>query len=79
MLMVSAATCLRRSFDVQNTTASISQILEELPKPMNLTGEDCPLPLQAIYTDMELSMPERIWSSGSGIQRWRMAGVGGRV
>jgi len=39
--------CLTRSLDVHDTTASISRILEELPKPMNHAGEHSPLPPQA--------------------------------
>jgi len=59
--------CLARSLDVQDTIASISRILEELLQ----TEMGIPPPPQAAYPDMDLSCPERIRCSGSGVQRWR--------
>jgi hypothetical protein len=63
--------CLARSLDVQDTTTSISRILEELLPPTDQAAMGISPPPQTAHLDMELSRLERIRCSGSGVQRWR--------
>ena len=63
--------CLARSLDVQDTTASVSQIFEELLPPTDQSEMGTPSPPQTVHLDMDPSCPERIRCSGSGVQKWR--------
>jgi len=64
-------TCLARSLDVQDTTASISRILEELLPPTDQAETGISPPPQTAHLGMDLSRRERIQCSGLGVQRWR--------
>jgi len=59
--------CLARSLDVQDTTASISQILEELLPPTDQSETGTSSPPQTVHLGMDPSCPERIRCSGSGV------------
>jgi len=63
--------CLARSLDVQDTTASISQIFEELLPPTDQSETGTSSPPQTVHPGMNPSCPERIQCSGSGVQKWR--------
>ena len=52
--------CLARSLDVQDTTASISRILEEFLPPTDQSETGIPSPPQTVHLNMDPSRPERI-------------------
>jgi len=45
--------CLARSLDIQDTTASISQIVEELLPPTDQSEMGTPSPPQTVHLDMD--------------------------
>jgi len=55
--------CLARSLDVQDTTACIYQILEELLPPTDQAETGISPPAQTAHPDMDLSRPERLSES----------------
>jgi len=63
--------CLARSLNVQDTTASVFQILEELLPPTDQSEMGTSSPPQTVHLGMDPSCPERIRCSGSGVQKWR--------